>query len=285
MIKYIRVLFMLLIAVIPFGVFAQSGHIASDGKDAVAIASRNLSISCNKTSMLVFPAEIQSADRGAAYVLAERVKGSKNVLKVKAGRPDFDPSSLTVITADGQVYVFNVTYTASPACLVLDFRNDLSGEAPVRFKEQALNSAEMVSSAAAAKGRAPFFKRVHREKYGLDFKLEGIYIQKEVLFFKFRLHNASSIPYIRSSLNFFIRDLKTTKRTAMQDNELKPLYTQSWGMPEDDTGQMIVVALPRFTIADNKKLTLELMERDGDRAISLDLKERKFRKTKELYHQ
>lgn len=284
MMRCIKLLFTFLVAVIPFGVFAQSGHGAFDGQHAEGVAARKLGISCNKTSMLVFPAAIRSADRGAAYVLAESVKGSENVLKVKAGRPDFEPSSLTVITADGKVYVFSVTYSLSPAFLVLDFRNDLSGSAPVRFKDQSLNNAEMAYGAAKAKGTDPIFKRVHTERYGVDFELEGIYIQKDILFFKFRLRNESSISYKLSSLNLFVRDLKTAKRTAMQDNELKSLCMHTWGLPEDDSGQVIVVAMPRFTIADNKKLAIELMEKDGDRAISLDLKERKFRKTKKLYH-
>lgn len=284
MIRCIKLLFAFLVAVIPFGIFAQSGHGAYDGQHAEGVAARKLSISCNKTSMLVFPAAIRSADRGAAYVLAERVKDSENVLKVKAGRPDFEPSSLTVITSDGKVYVFSVTYAECPAFLVLDFRNNLSGSAPVRFKDQSLNSEEMAYGAAKAKVSSPFLKRVHTERYGVDFELEGIYIQKGILFFKFRLQNKSSISYKLSSLNLFVRDLKTAKRTAMQDNELKSLYMHTWGLPEDDSGQVIVVAMSRFTIADNKKLAIELMEKDGDRAISLDLKERKFRKTKKLYH-
>lgn len=282
MIKYILVI---LVVLLPFGLQAQNGHPSSETQKVVP--SRNLVISWNKTCMLLFPAAIQSADRGEACVLAERVKGSENALRVKAGSPDFKPSSLTVITTDGQVYSFRVTYAEDPPYLVLDFRNALSMSkgTPVRFKGQSLNSAEMARSAVSAKGNAPCLKHVHAGKYGLDVKLEGIYTHKDVLFFKFRLHNTSSITYSLASLNFFVRDVKTAKRTAIQDNELGSLYLRTWGVPEDDAGQVIVVALPRFTIADNKKLTIELMEKDGDRAISLDLKERKFRKTKSLYHQ
>jgi conjugative transposon TraN protein len=218
-------------------------------------------------------------------VLAERVKGSENVLKVKAGRPDFEPSSLTVITADGQVYVFNVSYAANPASLVLDFRDDLSRSATVLFSGQSLNSAELAGSAERAKCSVPFLKRIQTDRYGLNFSLEGIYTEKDVLFFKFRLRNPTSISYTLSTLNFFVRDLKTAKRTAMQDKELQCLYRHSWGRPEGDGGQVIVVAVPKFTIADNKKLVIELMEIQGDRALSLDVKERKFRKAIKLDHQ
>ena len=283
--RFFQVLFTFFVAMGPMGLWAQSSSDFADRGEGVVVRPRKLSVSCNKTSMLVFPAAIRSADRGAAYVLAKRVKGTDNVLKVKAGRPDFETSSLTVITADGQVYVFNVSYAASPASLVLDFRDHLSRSAMVSFSGQSLNSAELAGSAERAKGSVPFLKRIQTDKYGLDFTLEGIYTKKDVLFFKFRLCNPTSISYTLSSLNFFVRDLKTAKRTAMQDNELQCLYRHSWGRPEVDGGQVIVVAVPRFTIADNKKLVIELMENQGDRALSLDVKERKFRKAIKLDHQ
>lgn len=287
MIKYIPVLFALLVALLPFGhkcgLMAQGSHLSSSGAQKV-IAARNLSISRNKTCMLIFPAAIQSADRGAAYVLAERVKGSENVLKVKAGRPDFEPSSLTVITTDGQVFSFLVSYAAHPPYLVLDFRDEWSGRSTVHFKGTTLNSAQIKRSAGRVKVNAPFIKNVDFDKYDLDFKMDGIYIDKDVLFFRFRLHNGSSIPYKLASLRFFVRDLKTAKRTAVQDNELKPLYMHTWDTPEDDIGQVIVVAMHRFTITDKKNVAIELMEKDGDRGATLRLKQRKLRKTRKLYH-
>src|ERR1700712_5502863 len=63
-----------------------------------------LDITWHKTTMLIFPYPIQSADRGDQYVLAEKVKGVDNVLKVKAGQAGFEESNLQVITSDGAVY-------------------------------------------------------------------------------------------------------------------------------------------------------------------------------------
>lgn len=263
-----------------YGAKAQNG--VHGIYSAKTIPARNLFISQNKTCMLIFPAKIQSADRGAAYVLAERVKGSENVLKVKAARMAFKPSSLTVITTDGQVFAFKVAYAENPPYLALDLRGQTPGKAAVRFSGAGLNSAGMRRAALKVKQHVPFLKGVRVHKYGLDCQLEGIYIHQEVLFFTFRLHNASNIGYKLASLRFFIRDLKTARRTAVQDNELKPLYIESWGMPEEQMGQKIVVAMPRFTIADDKNVTIELTEKDGDRALSLKLRERKLRKTRTL---
>lgn len=283
------------------------------------LASRDLVISANKTCMLIFPAAIQSADRGAAYVLAQRVKGAENILKVKAGKAGFEPSSLTVVTKDGQVFAFRVRYEKDPPYLVLDLRRSDknmpagadsdeagngagNGATAVRFKGTLLNSAEMQRSAALVKGRPCFVKGVRVHKQSLDFGLEGIYIHGDVLFFSFRLFNGSGIPFELGSLRFFIRDVKTAKRTAVQDNELNVLFMQSWGTPEAgktqdhekemgmgrgrnkdrQRGQMIVVALDRFTMADKKALMIDLREKEGDRSVVLRLKERKLLKAEVL---
>lgn len=280
----IRFLLRALFVFAPLALFAQTKSFPSESPNPVVVPSRKIIVSNDKTTLLMFPAAVQSADRGAAYVLAERVKGTENALKVKAAMPGFAPSSLTVVTADGQVYVFSVSYAADPPSLAMDFRGAGSAGPAVRFRGQSLNAAEMLEAAERVKGTAPFIRGVHRYRYGIDFKLEGVYMFRDVLLLKFRLHNETDIDYQPASFSFFIRDLRRARRTAVRDNELQSLYRHSWGRPEDADGQVTVVALHRFTIADDKKLAVELREEKGDRSVSLDLKERKFSKAKKLYH-
>lgn len=300
-------LLILLALVLPLGLAAQNTaqNTMATGQQqklkklkSQVIAGRKLEIGCAQTCVLIFPTAIQSADRGAAYVLAERVKGSENALKVKAGKPGFEPSSLTVITTDGRIFAFEVSYASRPPYLVLDLRGsaaekdaghaDSLGTAhngAVDFKDIRLNSAEMAYSIEKVKADDPFIKGVHKHKYGIEFKLDGIYFYKDVLFFRFRLHNSSGIPYRLASLRFFMRDAKRAKRTSVQDNELPALYKETWGRAEDTAGQLIVMAVPRFTIADHKHLAIQLMEQEGDRAVTLLVKERKLRKTRKLYEE
>ncbi|HWT40182.1 MAG TPA: conjugative transposon protein TraN, partial [Dongiaceae bacterium] len=253
----------------------------SDIGEQAIIPTYNLAITWNKTTTLIFPSQIQSADRGDAAILAERVKGSENVLKVKAGSKNFEPSSLTVITTDGQVYAFNVKYTDDPPYLVLDVRRQ-PPYAPVDFNGVSLNSKELEGFAGKVNGMLSFIHGVHENKNGIDFTLEGIYIRNDVLFFRYRLHNLSSIPFNASSLRFYVRDKKKARRSAVQDNETKPLFRKDWGKPEDILGQSIVVAFPKFTIAESKDFVSELMEEHGDRNATLKLNQRKLLKAKPL---
>ncbi len=259
---------------------AQQNETADFNEQAI-LPIHNLSISWHKTTTLIFPSAIQSADRGDVAILAERVKGSENVLKVKAGSKSFEPSSLTVITTDGQVYAFNVKYTDDPPYLVLDLRRQ-PPFAPVDFNGVPLNSRELEDFAVKVNSLPTFIHGVHENKNGIDFTLDGIHIRNGVLFFRYTLHNLSGIPFNVSSLRFYVRDKKKARRTAVQDNETKPLFTKDWGKPEDILGQSIVVAFPKFTIADSKDFVTELMEEHGDRNASLKLNQRKLLKAKPL---
>lgn len=123
---------------------------------------------------------------------------------------------------------------------------------------------------------------IRMAKNDIVFKLTGIYIKYDVLFFCYNVRNTSRIPYNAAPLRFFIRDRNKAKRTAVQDNETEALYTNSRGNPEDDLGQTIVAAFAKFTIADSKIFVTELMEKSGDRNAELKLSERKLLKAKQL---
>jgi conjugative transposon TraN protein len=247
------------------------------------VPALNLDITWHKTTLLIFPSAIQSADRGDSYVLAEKVKGVDNILKVKAGKEQFEPSGLHVITADGGVYDFNVRYADSPAYQTLDLR----GQPPfgvATFKGVSLNSKQLADYAGNVTGSYPFLNGVSYHEHGLSFRLDGIYITGDVLFFRYWIKNTTAIPFNEASLRFYIRDKKKTKRTAEQDKEIQPLYVQHTGMAENDKGQVIVAAFPKFTIAENKDFVTELMEQSGDRNPSCKLDENKLLRAKKLNH-
>lgn len=255
--KYLMYLLALVTAI---GAKAQDSNF---NKDAI-IPAYNLQITTGKTTLLIFPAAIQSADRGNRFVLAEKIKNVDNVLKVKAGQQQFDSSTLHVITSDGKVYAFNVSYAADPGYQTLDLRKQ-STLSPVEFKDIPLNSVQLsdcVRSIALQKG---FIKHVRDRKYGLSLVLDGIYVKSDVLFFRYRLKNTTAIRYEIGSMRFYIRDKEKIKRTAEQDKETLPAYTYYEGAAEKDKGETIVVAFPKFTIAEDKYFVTEITEKGGDR--------------------
>jgi conjugative transposon TraN protein len=258
---------------------AQQPAINLDGN--TVIPAYNLDISWHKTTMLIFPAAIQSGDVGDKSILAETVKDVKNILKVKAGKKDFEQSNLQVVTVDGKVYSFQVNYNENAPSLPIDMGKQ-PPYAPITFKGISLNSKELETYAAKVAGTIPFMKGGVYRKQGMDFGLDGIYIKNDVLFFQFHLLNETRIPYDAASLRFYVRDKKSVKRTASQDKEILPVYVHQSGTPEFGKGKVIVVAFPKFTIALRKRLTTELMEQDGDRNPTTWLDQKKLLKARSL---
>lgn len=256
---------------------AQTGGFSSN----TIIPSYNLEITTSKTTLLIFPAAIQGADRGDSYVLAQKVKGVENVLKVKAAQKNFDTSNLHVITSDGRVYGFTVSYSDNPPYQTLDLRKQ-PPFAPVEFRNVSLNSAQLDNCIRAVTGSKPFLRGVRSHEHGMDLTLDGIYISNDVLFLRFWLHNITAIPFETGSLRFYIRDKKKVKRTAEQDTEVLPVCMQHSGTPEQDRGEVLVAAFPKFTIADNKDFVCELTEQGGDRDPAVKLSGSKLLKARPL---
>lgn len=240
-----------------------------------------LEITLHKTSLLIFPAAIKNADRGDAYVLAERVNGVENVLKVKAGKRAFEPSNLQVITADGKVYTFDISYAEQPAVFTIDLRMQASA-APVYFEGVSLNDQQLQLNAHIVAALEPFLKKGRFSKFGAEFYLQGIYIKRDVIFLSYFFRNHTGIRLDEGSLRFYIRDKKKPKRTAVQDTEIKSLQVSRTGKPENPSGQTIVVALAKFAVAEDKYFVAELMEQGGDRNASSKLDQSVLLKAKVL---
>lgn len=84
--------------------------------------------------------------------------------------------------------------------------------------------------------------------------------------------NNSPIDYDIDLLQFVIRDKNKSKRTAIQENELTPLYIAgNKKQVKAYNFSVIVVALDKFTIPDAKLLGVRIMEKNGGRHFNLKI--------------
>ena len=83
----------------------------------------DLEVTHNKTTSLVFPEDVISADVGSIGVIAEKFDKASNIIRVKANRPNFQETSLTVVTGEGKLWTFVVRYTERPRYLSVDMNN------------------------------------------------------------------------------------------------------------------------------------------------------------------
>ena len=245
------------------------------------IPSTHLTVTNNKTTNLIFPFSVQSIDRGSKDILVQQPKGTENIVQVKADKPNFAQTNLSVITIDGKLYSFTVDYNAQPNQLNIIIGNNnstfdsISGPVSlsVGYNESAIKSCcEKISKAKAIHGKAD-------KNNEMKLQLRGIYIDHDVLYFRLYLQNKSSVSYDAENINFTIKDKQKSKRTATQELSLTPVYSYiTFRHVEADSSATCVVALPKFTLPDSKYLSIQVLEKDGGRDLNINIKNRQIMK-------
>lgn len=240
------------------------------------IITYSLQVTFSKTSSIIFPTVIKSVDRGSKDLLVQKAAGVGNVLQVKAGRPNFAQTNLTVITADGHLHHFTIDYATQPSTLTVDVNEAGSGQIPrsneLIFQSETTETDMETHSSRITKVKKPL-KFHSTGKYKVQLAAKGIYIKDNVMFFHLRISNKSNIKYDVEFLRFYIRDKSTVKRTASQELSLKPIYV--YGNPSPIPGRSaveVVYAFEKFTIPEAKNLNIELFEKNGGRNLLLSIK-------------
>lgn len=243
----------------------------------VVTESRNVEVTFNKTSSIVFPTGITSVDRGSRDVLAQKAKGVSNVLQLKAGKTNFKETNLTVITADGKLHHFFVCYAEAPATFTIqatESSEENTGSVPLLFQSE-MTDADMKQYTSYILESPQKFSLKSKSRYDMKLALQGIYIRGNIMFYHLKISNDSNIPFHTDMLRFYVKDKQKVKRMASQEVVEVPLYHEgnSEVVPGKTTSN-IVYALPKFTIPDAKVLSIELMEKKGGRHLQLAIKNR-----------
>lgn len=253
-----------------------------------SISAPPIAVTVNKTTNLVFPFKVKNVDRGLEALLVQTVEGAEHILQIKAANTQMAETNLSVVTADLQLYVFLVRYDSSPAVLNYDLRKDSnrvvfgSNSCWVNIREN-LSDGEIQRSAEIVAGKKPYLKRTSDYAFGAQLKLNGIYVNRDVLFLSLQLENGTAIDYSIESLQVSIQDQKKNKLTATQELLIPRRY--AWGdttMIESHTGQRLILAVSKFTIPDKKQCKVQLREANGGRHLDLIFGNRLLMRAKEI---
>ncbi len=251
------------------------------------IPALNLAITCSKTTNLVFPYKIKSVDRGSKDLLVQKANGVENVLQLKAGKENFEETNLSVITAEGKLYSFNVKYAAQP--LTLNFRFPKDSNAiiePDYAMVENTNEATLEKDAHYAIGHPRNVFGIRDKRYGINMRLTGLFVRHGIFYLKLQLENKSTIDYDIDMLHFFTKDKNQAKRTASQEIPINALYMLgNKDIIKSDTSQVLIVALPKFTIPDKKRFYVQMMERNGGRHLQLKMGNRKLINAVPVYNE
>lgn len=248
---------------------AQSAAVAGDYKVKLLDPFR-MAISENMTTNIVFPFAIKSVDRGSGVILAQKAKGAENVLQIKAATAGFKESNLSVITADGQLFSFYITYHEYPSYLNLSFYKD-SASGPVKFEGELISPQEQASVFSRVLELKPGLRRSTSNQL-VRFSLRNIVYHQKILWFSFQLENHSLINYDPEFLKFFVHDRKRSKRTAVQQKELFPVVEEKLLPVAGNDQRTLILGLPAFTISRKQEIRILLKEKNGGRNLELRLR-------------
>jgi len=259
---------------------AQNNNI----KTTEVIQPQLLDVTFSKTVNIIYPYAIKSVDKGSKDLLVQMAKGVENILQVKAAVQGFSETNLTVITAEGKLHSYIVSYSQNPNLLNIKVDQSPGIESPdARFSITNDNEASTEDFAQQVALRKPEIKNKKDEKADVCMALSGIYIRDHKLYFQISLSNNSNIAYDIDQLRFYIRDQKKSKRTASQETELQAEnITGNARIIRGNSEQVIVVTLPKFTIPDKKYLAVQLMETNGGRGLELQVKNKLLVKAKAI---
>lgn len=239
------------------------------------IEPQRLFITYSKTTNLIFPYGIKSIDRGSQDVLVQKAIGVENVLQVKAAKVNMAETNLTVVTAEGNLYSYLLSYAENPMRLNLKVQSTEVVAQPVAVFTKDATTDVVAMKALSVNAKLKTIHGVTEKKNGIIFQLVGLYISNDMLYFQLKLSNQTGIGYDVQQLRCFIRDRKKSKRTSSQEVELLPDHIcGNADRIEGTSSQTVTLAVPKITIPDKKYLTIQLMEQKGGRHLSLKLTNR-----------
>lgn len=239
------------------------------------------------TTTILFPATIIDEDHGYKDIITEKQNGITNALKIKAFRKNFQPTNLTVYTADGKLYSFQVTYSDYPFRTVVNipaasFDSQIALAAPVSHTtSEKLNESQLQEALQRVKTDPPFFRDTER-KNKMKLRLEGIYMKNELLFLKFKISNKANLPYAIDFVRLYVQDVQNIKRKSIQQREVIPVYQDNTITIAGKSNYTYVIAIPRITLAKDNQFMVEIFERAGGRNISLDIKQKYLLEARKL---
>ena len=248
------------------------------------IPPHGLEITYDKTVHIIFPAPVKYVDLGSTNLIAGKADGAENVIRVKAAKKHFrEETNMSVITEDGNFYTFNVKYADEPLLLNVEMCDFIHDGETVNRPNNAMEIYLTELDNESPRLVRLIMKSVHErdkrrirhigcKRFGVQFLLKGLYSHGDLLYFHTEVKNSSNVPFDVDFLTFKIVDKKVVKRTAMQEQVIYPLRAYNYVTRVDGKdSECTVFALPKFTIPDDKKLVVEMYEKQGGRHQTFEL--------------
>ncbi|UJH91929.1 DUF4138 domain-containing protein [Antarcticibacterium sp. 1MA-6-2] len=233
-----------------------------------------------KNVALFFPKPIRQGITGSDNFVFTYNREAEQYFGLLQATPGKE-SNLLVISSNGSVFSYIVKYKEQLDQLnyFVPKSDTIGNEKPVISDEPEINKTGIKErDKTYYYGKFCSFLVERKQKIGrlkkrdqdIVLSVENIVFDKEELYFVIQIENKSSLDYDLNFLNFGIETRQKGKRKSSQTIYQKPAFQYS--MPseiKEGEAEKLVYVLPKFSLGDDRRVILELNEKNGGRNIKL----------------
>ena len=254
-----------------------------------------LEVTFDKTVHIIFPAPIQYVDLGSNRIIAGKAGTSENILRVKAALRNFETeTNMAVITEEGSYYTFNVKYADEPEKLNIEMKdfmhdgiavNKPNNSMDIYLKELGSESPRIVYliNRAIYNTDKRIVKHIGSKRFGIQYLLKGVYSHNNLLYLHTSIKNSSNVPFDIDFVRIKIVDKKVAKQTAIQETVIYPLRAYNFiSTVGGHQTERTVFTIDKITIPNDKKLVIELFEKNGGRNQSFIIENEDLLRAEEI---
>lgn len=256
-------------------------------KQSDTFKSDRVEVSDLKTSHFVCYEKVTDILTGSDSIIADYADGIENIVRLKASSESFPETTLTIVTESGDIFPYEVVYSQSPSVVNFNVARTKGGESrKAIFGDHSINETEMESLGRKVIEKGERINTVGAFSQDIIFAMSALYIKDDILMFRFDLENDSRIDYEVDFLKMYITDKKQGKKTALQEDEIKPVYVYSPSgsspLIHGPETRSYVFFFRRFTIPTGRILHIEAFEKNGGRHIGFTISNKEILRARKI---
>jgi len=237
----------------------------------VSCAQDTAYVSRDKTTALFFKSAVKIISKPTSDFDVNQKEDA--LITIKAIDANFKPTRINVQEiSTAKIYHIPVEYSYGRA----GRRIDVDGAAPLTVR--VIKTADYNYSAVVTQLTEDKRKDVvdHDKTGGVKAWVDKLSLAGNRIFLRLDIRNKSNLPYEIDFVRFYIRDLKTVARMATHEQEIVPLVTTLHKKTSIAHKQEIanVFGFHRFSLSEDQALNVELYERNGNRHLYLQIKQK-----------
>ena len=238
-----------------------------------------------KNVALFFPEPIRQGITGSDNFVFTYNRENEQYLGLLQAKPGRE-SNLLVVNRDGSVFSYIIKYRERLSKLnyFIPMSSSIGNERPA-----ASDSIKVAKSEPHIENREQYYKRfcsylldgkqrisrLKKRKEGIVLSVKNIVFDKDELYFVIQIKNNSSLDYDLNFLNLSIETRQKGKKKSLQKLYQKPhfRYNVPSRIAKNETVRLVYI-LPKFSLSNERRIVLELNERNGERNLKLNVSHR-----------